>query len=51
MNSIPMGEIFLHIYVMVDDWYQAHGWCPSSERITDRDPELEGHSETRWGDE
>ena len=23
MNSIPIDEIFLHIYVMVDDWYQA----------------------------
>ena len=22
MNSIPMTEIFLYIYVMVDDWYQ-----------------------------
>ena len=24
MNSIPMIDIFLHIYVMIDDWYQAH---------------------------
>lgn len=23
MNSIPMDEIFLHIYVMIDDWYQS----------------------------
>ena len=23
MNSIPIDEIFLHIFVMVDDWYQA----------------------------
>lgn len=23
MNSIPIDEIFLHIYVMADDWYQA----------------------------
>ena len=24
MNSIPMSDIFLQIYVMLDDWYQAH---------------------------
>ena len=24
MNSIPMDDIFLHIYTMIDDWYQAH---------------------------
>ena len=24
MNSIPMTDIFLNIYVMIDDWYQAH---------------------------
>ncbi len=24
MNSIPMSEIFLYIFVMVDDWYQVH---------------------------
>jgi hypothetical protein len=24
MNSIPMDDIFLHIYIIVDDWYQAH---------------------------
>jgi hypothetical protein len=23
MNSIPIDEIFLHIYALVDDWYQA----------------------------
>ena len=23
MNSIPMTDIFLNIYVMIDDWYQA----------------------------
>ena len=23
MNSIPMEEIFLHIYVMIDDWHQS----------------------------
>ena len=23
MNSIPMDEIFLHIYVMIDDWYRS----------------------------
>ena len=22
MNSIPMTDIFVHIYVMLDDWYQ-----------------------------
>ena len=24
MKSIPMSEIFLYIYVLVDDWYQAY---------------------------
>jgi len=24
MNSIPMTDIFLNIYVMIDDWYQVH---------------------------
>lgn len=24
MNSIPMTDIFLNIYVMIDDWYQEH---------------------------
>lgn len=24
MNSIPMTDIFVHIYVMLDDWYQGH---------------------------
>lgn len=24
MNSIPMNDIFVHIYVMIDDWYQAY---------------------------
>jgi hypothetical protein len=24
MNSIPMTEIFLNIYVLIDDWYQVH---------------------------
>lgn len=24
MNSIPMTELFLHILVLVDDWYQAY---------------------------
>lgn len=24
MNSIPMEDIFLHIYIMIDDWYQEH---------------------------
>ena len=24
MNSIPMSEIFLYIYVLVDDWYQEN---------------------------
>lgn len=24
MSSIPMNDIFLHIYVMVDDWYQEN---------------------------
>ena len=24
MNSIPMTEILLNIFVMIDDWYQEH---------------------------
>ena len=24
MNSIPMSDIFLYIFAMIDDWYQAH---------------------------
>ena len=24
MNSIPMDDIFLHIYTMIDDWYQEN---------------------------
>jgi len=24
MNSIPMSDIFLYIYVMIDDWYQGY---------------------------
>jgi hypothetical protein len=24
MNSIPMDDIFLYIYVLIDDWYPEH---------------------------
>jgi len=27
MTSIPLEELFLIVYVLVDDWYQSSGKC------------------------